>query len=673
MKKILALTASCAAITFATGAHAQSIDYGTMEELFGEPVTTSATGKPQRSSEVPLTMEILTQDDIRRSGAVNLAEVLRQVNGVNVVENSSQSYDVSVRGYNQPLSQRLLVLVNGRQVYLDHYGMTAWSTIPVQLEEIRQIEVVKGPNTALFGFNAVSGVINIITYNPLYDNKSSAGVTVGTQDYRQGHYVQSLKVSDKFGIRLSAGKRESSGFDTSANSAPTVSAVTGASLIADPEQESLNIDAMYQLTENSQLRVELSGSNSLQSDLLIGTGSSAKYETRSGKVSYMQDSDIGLIKASLYKNTLSANLANPSTVGKSESNNEVIVAQLENTIQLNNNHTLRLNTEFRTNELTGDVLATGAKASYDVFSGGAMWNWKINDQWSLTNALRLDHLELDHNGVFSAGIPYTQAGYQQDTTEESYNSGLLWQASDKDSVRLTTSRGLEVPSLIELALDTANGPVTVAGNPNLDTAIVTNYELAWDRKVDFVDGGLLRTAIFHQKTQDIKSLLANVSTTLPPVVSTANIGESSSYGIEAALSGKFSEKLAWGISYIYQHINDKINNQAAPGIYTVPKEYEEGNPQQQAKVKLSYTDGAWEADALAYYVSSTKSLYSTPVGTTALQDADAYIGLNARIGYTFDNDLTVALSGANLQQNDTTVNSMPDVERRAYLSVTKKF
>lgn len=158
MKKLFLMTVSCAALSLAAAsAQAQSIDYTTMEELFGEPVTTSATGKPQRISDVPITMEILTAEDIRRSGAVNLPEVLRQVNGVNVLQETTQGYDVSIRGYNQGASQRLLVLVNGRQVYLDHYGYTAWSTIPVQLSEIRQIEVVKGPNTALFGFNAVSG------------------------------------------------------------------------------------------------------------------------------------------------------------------------------------------------------------------------------------------------------------------------------------------------------------------------------------------------------------------------------------------------------------------------------------------------------------------------------------------------------------------------------------
>jgi iron complex outermembrane receptor protein len=64
----------------------------------------------------------------------------------------------------------LLVLLNGQQVYLDDLGRTQWYTLPVELDEIRQIEIVKGPNTALFGFNAASGVINIITYDPAHES-----------------------------------------------------------------------------------------------------------------------------------------------------------------------------------------------------------------------------------------------------------------------------------------------------------------------------------------------------------------------------------------------------------------------------------------------------------------------------------------------------------------------
>src|SRR5882724_6237834 len=149
---------------------AQTIDYGALEQLFGEPVTTSATGSPQRATEVPANMEIITADEIRRSGAYDIPGVLRHVLGVDVMQWTSDNADVGLRGYDQAFSPRVLVLIDGRQVYADHYGYTPWAAIPVELGAIRQIEVVKGPNSALFGFNAVSGVVNIITYNPLYDD-----------------------------------------------------------------------------------------------------------------------------------------------------------------------------------------------------------------------------------------------------------------------------------------------------------------------------------------------------------------------------------------------------------------------------------------------------------------------------------------------------------------------
>src|ERR1700731_3719616 len=144
----------------------QSMDYGALEQLFSESVTTSATGTPQRVTEVPANMEIITADEIRRSGANSIPGVLRHVAGIDVLQWTSDEEDVGVRGYDQVRSPRLLVLIDGRQVYADFYGYTPWSTLPVELTAIRQIEVVKGPNCALFGFNAVGGVINIITYNP---------------------------------------------------------------------------------------------------------------------------------------------------------------------------------------------------------------------------------------------------------------------------------------------------------------------------------------------------------------------------------------------------------------------------------------------------------------------------------------------------------------------------
>ncbi|HKJ73866.1 MAG TPA: TonB-dependent receptor plug domain-containing protein, partial [Alphaproteobacteria bacterium] len=185
------------------GAMAQSMDYGALEEIFREPVTTSVTGSPQRASDVPATMEIVTQAEIRRSGAKDIPGVLKHVAGVDILRWTADSVDVSVRGYNEAFSSRLLVLINGRQVYADHFGYTPWSLLPVELGAIRQIEVVKGPNSALFGFNAVGGVINIVTYNPLHDDGARVAVTGGTQDHLQGSGVATLKLGDIGGVMIS--------------------------------------------------------------------------------------------------------------------------------------------------------------------------------------------------------------------------------------------------------------------------------------------------------------------------------------------------------------------------------------------------------------------------------------------------------------------------------------
>ena len=161
-RKRLAALLTAAALSYPVlPVHAQSLNYGATEQLFGEPVTTSATGSPQRASDVPVSMEIITADEIRRSGAYDIPGVLRHVLGVSFQQWTNNQADIGLRGYDQPFSQRVLVLIDGRQVYADYYGLTPWSALPIELGAIRQIEIVKGPASALFGFNAVGGVINI--------------------------------------------------------------------------------------------------------------------------------------------------------------------------------------------------------------------------------------------------------------------------------------------------------------------------------------------------------------------------------------------------------------------------------------------------------------------------------------------------------------------------------
>lgn len=120
-------------------------------------------GKLQPISDAPSNVYVITDDDIRHSGAVDLPTVLRRIPGIEVMQMNGADFNVSARGNNQPRANRMLVLVDGRSIYLDVQGEVLWKMIPVTLPEIKRIEVLKGPASAIYGFNAFDGVINIVT------------------------------------------------------------------------------------------------------------------------------------------------------------------------------------------------------------------------------------------------------------------------------------------------------------------------------------------------------------------------------------------------------------------------------------------------------------------------------------------------------------------------------
>ena len=138
------------------------------------------------------------------------------------------------------------MLVDGRQVYLDDYGYVAWNDIPVQLDEIRQIEVVKGPASALFGFNAASGVINIVTYDPLLDKVNTATVSGGTQGYGQGDAVATQHFGTTAGVRVSVGGWTASTFNNPYGDASAPS----------PRYASFNASGRWQVLPDVLIRFE---------------------------------------------------------------------------------------------------------------------------------------------------------------------------------------------------------------------------------------------------------------------------------------------------------------------------------------------------------------------------------------------------------------------------------
>lgn len=142
-----------------------------VEELMNVEVTL-VSRTPEKLSEAASAIQVISNEDIRRSGATNVAEALRLAPNLQVAQLSSSVWIISARGFNNVFANKLLVMIDGRTVYTPLYGGVLWEQQNVLLEDVDHIEVVSGPGGTLWGANAVNGVINIITKTA----KESAGL-----------------------------------------------------------------------------------------------------------------------------------------------------------------------------------------------------------------------------------------------------------------------------------------------------------------------------------------------------------------------------------------------------------------------------------------------------------------------------------------------------------------
>ena len=147
-----------------------------------EETISIASRYEQPISKAPSDVYVITDEDIGNSGATDIPTVLRRISGLEVMQMTGADFNVSVRGDNQPSANKLLlVMVDGRSIYVDVQGSVLWKAIPVTLPEIKRIEVQKGPASVLYGFNAFDGIVNIITKSP--EEMTGATAQVGGGAY----------------------------------------------------------------------------------------------------------------------------------------------------------------------------------------------------------------------------------------------------------------------------------------------------------------------------------------------------------------------------------------------------------------------------------------------------------------------------------------------------------
>jgi iron complex outermembrane receptor protein len=158
-------------------AKTQDLTDVSLESLTGlNVVVTSSSKKAESLMDATSAIFVITQDDIKRSGARSIPDLLTMVPGVQVARQSNNEWAISARGFNDNFNNKMLVLLDGRSVYQPITGGVSWNELDIPLEEIDRIEVIRGPGGTLWGSNAINGVINIITK----DSKTTQGLYLST-------------------------------------------------------------------------------------------------------------------------------------------------------------------------------------------------------------------------------------------------------------------------------------------------------------------------------------------------------------------------------------------------------------------------------------------------------------------------------------------------------------
>lgn len=176
-----------------------------IEELLNRDITVAATKTRVDVARAPVSVVVLTPEDIRRSGATSLGELLRTVPGLDVLESFPSYISVSARGTSEAFPNNMLVLIDGRRLETQLAGVPFLEEMPARLDDIKRIEIVKGPVGALYGTNALAGVISITTYSPGEVLGTSASLTGGNRDTYQAMLRHASRINDTWSYKFVAG------------------------------------------------------------------------------------------------------------------------------------------------------------------------------------------------------------------------------------------------------------------------------------------------------------------------------------------------------------------------------------------------------------------------------------------------------------------------------------
>ena len=587
---------------------------GALEEmlLLKEETVSIAVRHEQPISEAPSNVYVITDEDIRHSGATDLPTVLRRIPGLEVMQTTGADINVSARGDNQLFVNKMLVMVDGRSIYIDTQGIVFWKPIPVTLPEIKRIEVLIGPASVLYGFNAFDGIINIITKSP----EEMKGTTLQFGGGEFGTIAASAIQAgsfDKFGYRLSVGHDQNNQW-------------RNRDALAFRDNK-FNLHTEYALSATSKVFVSggLVDSNKSDGPVVDPTLSSARPALGYAHIGYERSNFF--IRAFWTEYTDSFDIRTPlllNLLSFTDKAGNPISSFNANTYDLETQHTVELPA---TNRLTYGVNYRHNTVSANFlsqFGREDRLGLYVQDEWKATQSLTV-----------VAGVRYDLDTFIHPTT--SPRGAVLYRFHPDHTLRASISVAFRPPTMLETLFDsrTSTNPplppsmLSVAGSRNLSAEEIVSYEIGYQ-------GWFLRHRL-RGRGDLFFNHITNLVGPFPvsPISSTfVNNGTGSAdiYGGEAGVEFLATHSISGFANFSYQEISQTFSGQV-----------QRAGPRFKANAGLR---GEWDnglngevalfhVGAATYPISSTFAAFA-PLGVVPPDPrVGSYNLLNLRAGYRF--------------------------------------
>jgi iron complex outermembrane recepter protein len=558
-------------------------------------------------SDAAASIYVITHDDIIRSGATTLPEMLRLAPNLQVAQISAQSYAISARGFNLYGADKLLVLIDGRSVYTPFFAGVFWDEQNVPPEDIDRIEVISGPGATLWGANAVNGVINIIT-------RKSSDTQGGLVDLGAGNLLD--RALAQYGGKIDANttyraygegfeerhdellgagsamdglRREQGGFRVDWSKTPDLITVQG-DVYQNPEQQ---LDAQSDLITGRNLLARWTHQ--------FDGGSSLQLQTYYDYSARLVSSDAGGDRLNVYD------------------------VDLQDSIPWGRQNIVwGGGYRIEQDEFNDDLAAVPALFFNPAIATLDRSNAFVQDTVTVTDSFKV-----------TAGIKLEKDAYVPLIPLPSIRAA--WKITDTNLLWAAISRASRAPSREDRDLDEAieivKPPIFLLTNGEFQSEKLIAYELGY--RAQPLSRLTFSVSTFYNVYQDLRSVQPTTAIVIPLVY--GNDMEGSTYGIEAWATYQLMSwwRLSAGFNLLRENLQFKPGTGDLAGISSAGDD-----PHHQAQLRSSIDINpkvTFDADL-------------REVGTLPNPYVAKYIELGARIGWKAANHLTLSLTGANLLQ-----------------------